>query len=151
MPLYHPSKNIVNDLKRYDPALRVRWSDYRSQWILERKMIRGKLNFQASDPDTQIQVRDGYLLICRLPHSYLDGRVLKMLKATDMWAQGGAKVVNQRLDDMYDSKYLRDDVNQRADLKYIAHEMFNYAQRRAGLRLNYPQNPLRPGHINTGG
>jgi hypothetical protein len=151
MPLYSPPKAIVDELRSYDPMLRVRWSDHKSRWYLERKMTRGKFDFNAADPDTKIQVRDGYITVCTLPYSYLDGRVLKMLKMTDLWAQGGAKTVNQKLDDYYEQKYLRDDLNQRADLKYIANEMFNYAQRRAGLRLNFFDNPLRPGHINTRG
>lgn len=151
MPLYHPYPGVVKELTEFDPKLRVRWSDYRKCWFLERKMVHGRFGFTSVDPDRQIQVKDGYISICTLPYNYLDGRVINMLKATDLWSQGGAKTVNQKLDDFYHAKYARDDENQRSDLRYIANEMFNYAQRRAGLRLNMFDNPLRPGHINTGG
>lgn len=58
-PEYHAA------LLRFDPELRVRWSDRRQRWLLERKARFSRLSIDPAhygyaEHDTVVQLRDGY-------------------------------------------------------------------------------------------
>ena len=36
MPLYNPPSNFIKRLHRFDPLLRLRWSDAKGHYLLER-------------------------------------------------------------------------------------------------------------------
>jgi hypothetical protein len=123
MPLFDPPKQFVDDLQRYDHALRVVWSDHRECWLIERKVSRGKvfappqkLDPDDATPDLPLEqilehnrtaydewraASDGYMIVLEVDKECLDSRVFFTLWDSDIWAQGGADAVNERIDKAY--------------------------------------------------
>lgn len=120
MPLLEVPKTFLEDLRRYDPALRCRWSDVRQAFLIERKVSRGKgfpppAMIDTADPECRITTQeaeqynreawddwvaanDGYTNVMQVERECLDNRVLFTLWQGDIWRQGGADVVNERID-----------------------------------------------------
>ena len=103
MPLFTPPKAFVDDLKRYDKDLRVVWSDTRACWLIQRKISHAKPSLHGVFPDADeyLAARDGYCILFEVDRECLDSRVLYSLWDTDIWRQGGAEVVNERIDKAY--------------------------------------------------
>lgn len=103
MPLFDPPKQFVADLQRYDPALRVVWSDQRECWLIERRVGRAKPSLPGAfaDADEYLAARDGYAILFEVDRECLDSRVLYSLWDSDIWRQGGADAVNERIDKAY--------------------------------------------------
>ena len=103
MPLFTAPKSFVDDLQRYDRALRVVWSDNRACWLIERKVGRSKPSLPGAfaDVDEYLAARDGCMILFEVDRECLDSRVLYSLWDTDIWRQGGADVVNERIDKAY--------------------------------------------------
>lgn len=138
MPLYHAPESFVKRLAKYDPMLRVRWSDYERCWLIERKARRGRFEYGTSpNPEVRQRFHDGYVHVFSVPQAWLDDRVIKALGMGDLWKNGGARELNRQMDDAIEYKERRDDWNQKDDLRYIANEMFNYKSHLEGSRLGY--------------
>lgn len=120
MPLFDPPKAFLNDLHRYDPTLRCRWSDARACFLIERKVSRGKQFpppkfVDPTDPDGMMTVEDaeeynrevydewkaasdGYIIEMNVDAECLDNRVFLELWNKDIWRRGGADAVNDQID-----------------------------------------------------
>jgi len=112
MPLFNPPSRIVELLRNFDSALRVRWSDAQCQWRLERKVSHGKVwppssIESAGSFEDRKAAADGYILVACLEKSQLTDRLLPVLRASDIWAHGGAQEVADQMDKMdVEQKYL---------------------------------------------
>lgn len=149
MPLYHPPKDFVKRLTNYDPLLRVRYSDHKKAWLVERKVRRSRLTYGNSpDPDVRQRTHDGYIHVFSTP--VLDGRVFIALEEGDMWRMGGAAALNRKLDEELEQSEYLGEINQQADLRHIAGEMWDSMARKRNARLNMGINPLNPSRINRG-
>lgn len=100
MPLFDAPKAFIEDLRRYDPALRCRWSDGRRSFLIERKVSRGRAfpPSEFGDPDEYRAASDGYMILMDVERECLDNRVFFTLWQSDIWRQGGADAVNDRID-----------------------------------------------------
>ena len=123
MPLFEVPRPFAAELAAYDSALRCRWSDVRQCYLIERKVSRGKLfppptplDPDASDSmhtreeaeaynreihDEWVAACDGYAIVLNVDRDCLDSRVFFTLYETDIWRQGGADAVNERIDKAY--------------------------------------------------
>lgn len=95
MGLYTAPRRIAQDLRRYDPHLRVRWSDGEAQWRIERQV--GRANPSRLDTPGAYEDRraaaEGYVLVLTCDHNQLDQRVLWHLWMNDVQRLGGAEAV----------------------------------------------------------
>lgn len=149
MPLYHAPREFVQRLKEYDPLLRVRYSDFKKAWLIERKVRRSRLAYGNSpDPEVRRRTADGYIHVFSTP--FLDDRVFLALAEGDMWRMGGARGLNQRLDAELEQTERLGEINQQVDLRHIAGEMWDSMARKRNARLNMGINPLNPHRINRG-
>jgi hypothetical protein len=101
MPLHHPPNSFLARLHAFDPALRIRWSDKKDCYLLERQVTRG----QRPDPscyadwDAYVAARDGYVTCFPVAPHELDDRVIATLMATDLWTtKGGADAEANRME-----------------------------------------------------
>lgn len=101
MPLHSPPQAFVQRLRAFDPSLRIRWSDKKDCYLLERKVSRG----QRPDPscyadwDEYLGARDGYTTCFPVAPHELDDRVIATCMASDLWTtRGGADAEADRLD-----------------------------------------------------
>lgn len=148
---FHPPERFVQRLREYDPLLRVRWSNYKKCWLLERKIRHGRPGYGDSpNPDVNQRFHDGYIHVFSVPHYALDNRVFLALGEGDMWRQGGAKSLNQQMDSFNEETENRSARKQRDDLKQIGGDMWDYMARLRKSRINMHVNPLSPNHINRG-
>lgn len=101
MPLHHPPSEFVRRLRAFDPHLRIRWSDPKECYLLERKVSRGKHPDPAcyEDWDEYVGARDGYTTCFPVAPHELDDRVIVTLMATDLWTtKGGADAEADRME-----------------------------------------------------
>jgi hypothetical protein len=91
MPLIAPPEGFVRRLASFDPLLRLRWSDSKGQYLLERKVTRGKEPDPAcyADWDQYVAAREGYTWVMSLGLGELDDRVFWTLWANDIQRFGG--------------------------------------------------------------
>ena len=101
MPLHCPPPEFVKRLRAFDPALRMRWSDKKECYLVERKVSRG----QQPDPscytdwDEYVAARDGFTTCFPVAPHELDDRVIATCMATDLWTtKGGADAEADRLE-----------------------------------------------------
>ncbi len=110
MPTYTPPAELAKLLKEFDEALRVRWSDGQQRWRLERRVSRGQVwpPSEVESPEAyedRQAARDGYILVDYVDRALLNGKLLDVLRAGDIWARGGADAVADQLD-RYDAEHL---------------------------------------------
>ena len=136
-----PDPAFLKKLRLYDPDLRVVWSLRRECWLIERQIRRGKpcLTFDSPDPDAARRARDGYVHVGNVPPRMLDERVLLNLWQNDMWKHGGAKAVNQALDDYYADRDTKSARDQRDGLKQMAADMWDRIAWMRGGRICVPE------------
>jgi hypothetical protein len=109
---------FLRELKAFDPDLRLRWSEQRAMWQLERKVRRGQHpgTFRSdSYGDDYIRSRDGFLLVGSISPFGLSRSIFEKLKASDLWSQGGwertlAEIERQeaRDEELKDAAFSRD-------------------------------------------
>lgn len=99
MPLHYPPSSFVRRLREFDSSLRIRWSDAKTCYLLERKVTRGRQPDPAcyEDWDEYVAARDGYVTCFPVAPHELDDRVIMTLMASDLWTTGGA---NAKADQM---------------------------------------------------
>ena len=136
-----PSPHFLKKLHSYDPDLRVVWSYTKECWLVERKVRRGRPStyVDSPDPDVVRRTRDGYIHVGNVPPRELNELVLLNLWKSDMWRQGGAKVVNHEIDRFYEEQDARDSRTQRDDLKQVAAEMWDSLAWRRGSKIRVPE------------
>jgi len=88
------------ELEAFDPLLRLRWSDQKKMWQLERKVTVG-LPPESFRKDTEhddfIRAREKYVLVASIPAGGLNRQIFDNLRASDLWAQGGWDKVERDL------------------------------------------------------
>jgi hypothetical protein len=82
---------FINELKVFDPALRVRWSPICKMFQLERKIAHGMpINTTKSDfTDDFIRARDGYILVAMIEPGKFSRSIFSTLRGCDLWSNGG--------------------------------------------------------------
>lgn len=101
MPLHQPPSEFVRRLHAFDPALRIRWSDKKECYLVERKVTRGLQPDPScyTDWDEYVAARDGYTTCFPVSPRELDDRVIATCMATDLWTtKGGADAEADRLE-----------------------------------------------------
>ena len=100
MPLYTPPASFVKRLHDFDPLLRLRWSDAKGHYLLERKVTRGADPDPAcyADWDQYVAAREGYVWVMDLGIGELDDRVFWTLWANDIQRLGGGDKVADIMD-----------------------------------------------------
>ena len=121
MPLYNPPPDIERDLKAFDPALRLRWSDAQGGWRLERKVAQGAI-WPASVVESpaqfegRIAANDGYILVEFISPEHLSGQLIPVLARSDIWTNGGAQAVADAMDEL--------DISHRQMMKAMMSDQF---------------------------
>lgn len=96
-------KWFLDELKAFDPDLRLRWSERRDLWQLERRVRRSAhpgTTLGDTEADDYIRARDGFILVASIPPRGLHRYVFSRLRAADLWSRGGWKRVADDLDAM---------------------------------------------------
>ena len=88
---------LLEDLRTYDPMLRVVWDRKDEYWRIERKTRRNWAPNPEGGTYTSPQdwecARDGYVIVLRVPYDCLDRQVLHALFAGDIQRRGGHRRV----------------------------------------------------------
>lgn len=133
MPLYVTPPDIARDLRAFDAALRLRWSDGQDCWRLERKVSRGTV-WPPSTLETpgafedRKAAREGYILIDLIQPQSLSGRLVPVLAQADIWSCGGAEEVADAMD--------RLDIEQRQTMNRMMSDKFETAARERFRYMN---------------
>jgi len=133
MPTYITPPDIARELRAFDPALRLRWSDGQGCWRLERKVSRGTvwppsmLESPASFEDRKA-AREGYILIDLIGPRALNARLVPVLRRADIWSNGGAGAVADAMDQL--------DISQRETMKRMMSDKFEAAARERFRYMN---------------
>lgn len=100
MPLYSPPSSFVKRLKAVDPLLRVRWSDVKGHYLVERKVTRGNTPDPGAyaDWDQYVAAKDGYTWVLNVGLGELDDRVFWTLWVNDIQRIGGGDALADILD-----------------------------------------------------
>ena len=87
-----PPAWFISELAAFDPELRIRWSQRRQLFQLERK-IRNSLPIEPrlnnTEHDDYIRAREGYILVGSIPANSLSRRVFEVLRQSDLYSRGG--------------------------------------------------------------
>lgn len=102
----NPPAWFTEELAKFDPGLRVRWSAQRQMWALERQVKRalhpGTLNGDTED-DEYVRARDGFLLVGHIPPRGISRYVFQTLEQNDMWKRGGWERYIREVEDAEES------------------------------------------------
>lgn len=102
MPLFDAPKGFVRRLLAYDPALRIRWSDWEQRWRVERRLTHARSIdpglFREHQYEEFVARCDGYIPVLYCGKEQLDNRVIFTLWVNDIQRQGGAKALADRLE-----------------------------------------------------
>lgn len=83
-----------HEMQKFDSLLRIRRSQDRRWWLIERKCGReSKCLIRPRDfhrHDQYVCAKDGYIHVTKIPWDRLDHQVFLDLRAMDMWAYRGA-------------------------------------------------------------
>jgi len=122
---------FLDDLRVYDPLLRVVWDRKDEYWRIERKVRRPWapdphiVGAYASPQDWECR-RDGYVIVLRVPVDCLDNQVFMALGMTDIQRRGGYKRVSREMDDYDDAALARsrhnalDEADQRVKARWTS-------------------------------
>ena len=129
-------------LQRADPLLRMRWSEERECWLLERKISRGVLPNPATirSRDTYQQMRDGYSTLGIYPPRQIPGvdRLVAYLQRVDTWKMGRTPdQIADRLDEADAGSRAAIQRYQRGEIEAIAHDSYDAYASMSGAR-SYP-------------
>lgn len=115
---------FLDELRAFDPDLRLRWSIRTHSWALERQVRRGlHPGTTKGDPfsDDYIRARDGYILVGTIPFGGLHRYVFQRLRDSDLWARGGWQRVADEMDQA-------DEMTEQARLEKFSRENREYAR-----------------------
>lgn len=137
-----PPKNYNRKLQAFDSQLRVRWSEDRERWLIERRAgyRRLDLNPASMSRETYIQRRDGYFTLGFYPPRELPpiDRLIAHLQRMDTWRPGltADSIANQLdADDHYGRE--RREAKIREGFRDTASTLYDDAHRFWGTRV-YP-------------
>ena len=131
MALYDPPASFTQRLARFDPLLRIRWSDSEQRWLIERKITRSRpvpAKWFRRHEDF-VAARDGYVHVLACQKNQLDERVFLTLWHGDIWRQGGARQVADRMDAQMDGDAERQRQGWLDDVEYAAREAYDSMNR----------------------
>lgn len=105
----NPPAGFVQDLRGYDPLLRVRWGEHSARWFIERKLRERSPQWLREKPspwksqrglDLWDGWREGYVHVLTVHRDLLTwALVVPHLAAADLQVRGGIDAMNQALDD----------------------------------------------------
>ncbi len=139
-------------LASYDPHLRVRYSQRRARFLLERRASYARLSinpdlYGRAEHDTVRQLRDGYCELGSYGPQELPPveRLIAYLKTQDVWRRGTqdfAQLANAVADEL-DADYVRREQQQRDavndEIGERAGEFWEHARWKDGLRVAVPR------------
>ena len=129
---------VAQQIRRYDPLLRVRWARQEQCVRIERKVRRGRdvnpATCRALHDDYEA-ARDGYACVYKL-HPHQAHQVLPALVAGDLQRHGGAGRVADRLD--------ADDVARDVRLRRAAGDLTEAWARDLFRHINTPKTGWQP-------
>jgi hypothetical protein len=129
---------FVTEMKAFDSALRVRWSQKMNMWQLERKIANSKpIDTTKRDgyDDDYIRAREGYILIALIPNDKFSRQIFETLRASDLWSQGGWESMARYIEDTEaaaEEKFWNDYSD---ELKAQTAEIYNFLKYREGSRI----------------
>lgn len=139
-------------LARFDRELRLRWSDRRARFLLERRASYARLSidpdlYGREEHDTVRQLRDGYFEL----GSYLPDalppvdRLIAYLKTQDVWRRGDqdfgklANAVADELDADYDRRMRAAEQQHTADVGDQVGDLWESMVWKSGERVTVPR------------
>lgn len=102
-----PCPVFVDQLRLFDPLLRVRWGVRTNLWIIERKMPEQHKQLLSERPspwksprglDLYDGWKEGYVHVLSVHPTMLDTRVFDVLREHDSWHVGGMEKLSQAFD-----------------------------------------------------
>lgn len=139
-------------LRAYDRDLRIRWSDRRARFLLERRASYGRLSidpdlYGREEHDTVRQLRDGYFELGSYPPRELPpvDRLIAYLQTQDSWHRGDqdldrlANAIADELDADHQKRQAASEAAHTADVGDRAGDLWESQQWKAGLRVAVPR------------
>ena len=140
-------KQVSEALKRYDDALRLRWSKEKGTWLVERKVARGTFANRPChyESDRYYQWRDGYLPCGLLPpksefYEWEVDLMLRNLYEGDIWKAGGADSLNLKLDKEFEREQIQIDNQNATETSDRAGDFYEDLAWREKRRVTVPAN-----------
>lgn len=130
-------KWFIDEMKVFDPALRVRWSAKMNMFQLERKIANSKVidTIKASFDDDYIRAREGYILVAIIPPGKFARSIFATLRASDLWSNGGWEHMARYIEEQEAAaeKKIWDDFSQ--ELRDQTKELYAFMKYRDGSRI----------------
>ena len=136
-------KGYDKRLRLFDPLLRMRWSQQREEWILERKCARPiHQGFIEAWSDAAIQNRDGYFELGSYAPRELPNidRLLNYLRWADTWNMGeDADTIADHMDKRWIDAQRRRKAHFRDEMGARAGEAYDTLAWQSGARVAVPR------------
>ena len=129
---------FVKELKAFDPELRLRWSSKMNLWQLERRIARSKIvdtTKKYTYDDDYIRANEGYILVAMIEPDKFSRNIFSILRASDMWSNGGWEAVAQHIEDMEQREERAKWEAFTEEVKYHAKEFYDFLAIREGRRI----------------
>lgn len=134
----NPPAWFVKELHEFDSDLRLRWSVRLELWQIERKVRRslhpGTIKNDGYHDD-YIRAQDGYLLVASVPPHGLGRRVFEVLKASDLWSNGGWAKVADKLEAFEEQEEKARDKSFSDDIQAMSKELYDWLAVRDGRQI----------------
>ena len=126
---------FLNELREFDPELRLRWSRRMELWQLERRVTRslhpGTIR-NDSYHDDYIRAQDGYVLVASIPHGTFGRHIFEKLRQNDLWSRGGWEKMIDEIEQFEDAEEQKkwDDFSDR--IHYESQDLYELMKARDG-------------------
>ncbi len=135
-------KWFVSELKKFDPDLRIRWSQRMEMWHLERQVRRG-LHPGTIRCDTYhddyIRAQDGFILVACVPPRMLCREIFEKLRASDLWSNGGWEKVIRDIEAGEAAVEEKKWADFRDTMKHLSSEVYGFIARRSGSQITFSE------------
>lgn len=139
---------FVREMSKFDPELRVRWSEKANIFMLERKIAHSKNIDTIKDcfSDEYIRARDGYVLVALIPHDKFSRSIFDTLRASDLWSNGGWEHMAKTIEEIEEREFEEGLKKFIEDIAYESKEYYSFLKYRDGetvFNIGAPQNDSR--------
>lgn len=138
---HHAPPWFINEMKIFDPELRVRWSEKANIFMLERKIANSKPVDTKKDSfsDEYIRAREGYVLVALIPHDKFSREIFNILRINDLWSNGGWEHMARTIEELEAEEEQKRWQRFSDDIVSHSKEIFEWMQYRDGERIFVPR------------
>jgi hypothetical protein len=135
---------FLDEMKVFDPDLRIRWSPKMKMFQLERKIANSKpidTSKKDSYDDDYIRAREGYILVCLIEPGKFSRSIFVTLRQSDLWTHGGWEHMARFIEEQEAAEEQKIWEAFSDELKYQTAELYNFLKIREGsriLNIGYP-------------